>query len=318
MDAADAKPTSYTYGPVPSRRLGLSLGVDIVPAKICTLDCAYCQIGRTTQKSTVRRNFLDIEAVLRELADRLRAGLQADYITIGGSGEPTLHGRLGELIDGIRRLTRLRVAILTNGTLLYRPDVRADCAKADVVIPTLDAAEATVFEAVHRPAPGITIEKLVAGLEQFRREFRGAIWLEVFLVAGVNTGAAQIDQLKAVIARVRPDKIHLNTAIRPPAEPDVRAVPAERLDAIARQIGGPCEVIGTPPAPRREPHQNRTETDILSVLRRRPCSLDDLCTGLAVERRAVLDHLARLEAHGIVTSERRGDITYFQIRPAPL
>jgi wyosine [tRNA(Phe)-imidazoG37] synthetase (radical SAM superfamily) len=318
MDAADARPTSYTYGPVPSRRLGLSLGVDIVPPKICTLDCTYCQVGRTTRKSAVRQDFLDIEAVLQELKGKLQAGLQADYITIGGSGEPTLHRRLGELIDGIRRITRIRVAILTNGTLLYRPDVRADCAKADVVLPTLDAAEPAVFEAVQRPARGITIEKLVTGLEQFRREFRGAIWLEVFLVAGVNTGAAQIEQLKAVIARVRPDKVHLNTAVRPPAEPDVQAVPAERMEAIARQIGRHCEVIGAPPTGRREPHRNRTEADILSVLKRRPCSLEDLCAGLAVERRALQDHLARLQAQGVVTSERRGDIAYFQIRPDPL
>jgi wyosine [tRNA(Phe)-imidazoG37] synthetase (radical SAM superfamily) len=317
MDTAKAKPTSFTYGPVPSRRLGLSLGVDIVPAKICTLDCIYCQVGRTTRKSIVREDFVDIGVVLAELEGKLKAGLKADYITIGGSGEPTLNSRLGDLIDGIRRLTDIRVAILTNGTLLYRADVRAECAKADVVCPTLDAADAAVFETVHRPAPGITIEKLVSGLEQFRREFRGEIWLEVFLVAGVNTDAGQIEKIKDLIQRTRPDKVHLNTAVRPPAEPDVQAVPAEMLDAIARQIGGNCEVIGAPPAG-NERHEKRVQADIVSVLKRRPCSVEDLCTGLAMDRDEVLRHLTHIEDLGVITSERRGDITFFQIRAGTL
>ncbi len=314
MDVPERKQTSYTYGPVPSRRLGLSLGVDIVPAKICTLDCTYCQVGRTARKSLVRQDFIDIGAVLSELQVKIKAGLQADYITIGGSGEPTLNSRLGDLIDGIRRLTNIPVAILTNGTLLYREDVRAECAKADVVCPTLDAADTAVFEAIHRPTPGITIEKLVSGLEQFRREFRGKIWLEVFLVAGVNTDAAQIENVKALIRRIRPDKVHLNTAVRPPAEPDVRAVSAEMMDAIARQIGGNCEVIGAPPAGRERRYTKRVEADILSVLKRRPCSVQDICTGLAMEREEVLKLVTHLQDLGAIASEQRGDTTYFQIR----
>ena len=226
-----------------------------------------------------------------------------------------MNSRLGDLIDGIRRLTDIRVAILTNGTLLYRADVRAECAKADVVIPTLDAADEAVFEAVHRPAPDITIEKLVSGIEQFRQEFQGEIWLEVFLVAGVNTDAEQIEKLKELIRRTGPDKVHLNTAVRPPAEPDVRAVPAETLEAIARQIGGNCEVIGAPPSG-SERHEKRAEADIVSVLKRRPCSVEDICTGLAMDRSEVLKHLTHLQDTGVVTSERRGDITYFHM-PAP-
>jgi wyosine [tRNA(Phe)-imidazoG37] synthetase (radical SAM superfamily) len=313
MNTAKAEQISYTYGPVPSRRLGLSLGVDIVPAKICTLDCVYCQIGRTTRRSIVRQDFLDIDAVLAELAARLKAGLKADYITIGGSGEPTLNSRLGELVDGIRRLTDIRVAILTNGTLLYRADVRAECAKAEVVCPTLDAVDAAVFEAVHRPTRGITIEKLVSGLEEFRQEYSGQIWLEVFLVAGVNTEAEQIEKLKGLIRRIRPDKVHLNTAVRPPAEPDVQAMPAATLDAIARQIGGNCEVIGAPPVGVSDEHRQRAQADVVSVLKRRPCSVEDICTGLAMNRVEVLKHLTHLEGLGVVTSERRGDTTYFQI-----
>jgi wyosine [tRNA(Phe)-imidazoG37] synthetase (radical SAM superfamily) len=293
----------------------MSLGVDIVPPKICTLDCVYCQIGRTTQSSVTRGDFVDIEAVLAEIQGKLDAGLKADYITLGGSGEPTLNSRLGDLIDGIRRLTDIPVAILTNGTLLYRQDVRAECAKADMVAPSLDAGDAATFERVNRPNRDITIEKLVWGLEQFRKEYSGQIWLEVFLIAGVNTDAEQIELIKGLIERIRPDKVHLNTAVRPPADPDVRAVPRETLDRIARQIGGACEVIGEAPAGLSERHETRTEADIVSVLKRRPCSIEDICTGLGITRNEAVKYVARLQGTGIVTSEQRGKTTYFHIRP---
>jgi len=307
--------TSYTYGPVPSRRLGLSLGVDIVPPKICTLDCVYCQLGRTTKSSTMREDIVDIHAVLAEIEAKLKAGLKTDYITLGGSGEPTLNSRLGDLIDGIRRLTSVPVAILTNGTLLYRDDVRAECAKADVVAPSLDAGDAAVFEAVNRPNPDITIEKLVSGLERFRDEFRGQIWLEVFLIAGVNTDAGQIEKIKGLIQRIRPDRVHLNTAVRPPAEPDVLAVPREALDRIARRIGGHCEVIGEAPAGLAGRHETRAEADVISVLKRRPCTIQDICAGLGITRQEAAKYIGHLQGTGMVCSEQRGDVAYFHIRP---
>lgn len=315
MDARKNREAAYTYGPVPSRRLGLSLGVDIVPAKICTLDCVYCQLGKTTEKSTNRRDFVDIAAVLSELREKLQAGVTADYITVGGSGEPTLNCRLGDLIDGIRSCTDIPVAILTNGTLLYRADVRAECAKADVVVPSLDAGDAAVFEAVNRPAGDITIEKLVSGLEQFRREFQGEIWLEVFLVGDVNTDAEQIKKIRHLIQRIRPDKVHLNTAVRPPAERGVRPVPRETLDAIARQMGDRCEVIGEAPAGLSDRHEKRAEADIISMLKRRPCSIDDICTGLGMNRNEAVKHVTCLLESGVIRSEQQGGITYFYMRP---
>lgn len=307
--------TSFTYGPVPSRRLGMSLGVDIVPPKICTLDCVYCQLGRTTKSSITREDFVDIDAVLAEIKAKLDAGLRADYITLGGSGEPTLNSRLGDLIDGIRKLTDIPVAILTNGTLFYRQDVRSECAKADMVAPSLDAGDEATFEAVNRPNRDITIEKLVSGLEQFRKEYSGQIWLEVFLIAGVNTDAEQVELIKGLIERIRPDKVHLNTAVRPPAEPNVRAVPREVLDRIARQIGGVCEVIGEAPAGLSDRHEIRAEADVVSVLKRRPCTIEDICAGLGITRHEAAKHVGRLLEAGIVHSEQRGAVAYFHIRP---
>lgn len=315
MDVDQEKHGSYTYGPVPSRRLGLSLGVDVVPRKICTLDCIYCQLGRTTDKSTVRRDFVDLDALLSEVREKLKSGVRVDYITIGGSGEPTLNVQLGNIIDGIRAITDVPIAVLTNGTLFYREDVRAECAKADVVLPSLDAGDAATFAVINRPIRDITIEKLVSGLEQFRREFDGEIWLEVFLVAGINTDQGQIEKIKALIERIRPDKVHLNTAVRPPAEPNVEAVPRATLEAIAQQIGGNCEVIGAPPSGVIERHDKRAEANVVSVLKRRPCSLDDVCAGLGMNRNEAVKCLAHLQDLGVVTSEQRGDTTYFQIRP---
>ncbi len=233
----------YLYGPVPSRRLGLSLGVDIVSAKVCTLDCVYCQVGKTTEKTIERREFVAVEPVLAELKQRLAQGLKADFIAISGSGEPTLHSRLGEIIDGIKQITDIPLAVLTNGTLLYRQDVRADCAKADVVLPSLDAGDEQGFRKVNRPHKDISVGKLISGLCAFRNEFPGRIWLEVFLAEGLNTDTEQIAKIKDAVELIRPDKVQLNTAVRSTAEASVKRLDAGKLQAIAASLGANCEVV---------------------------------------------------------------------------
>jgi len=304
----------YLYGPVPSRRLGLSLGVDIVPLKICTLNCVYCQLGRTTQKSLERGDFVDIDAVLAELKERLAQGLQADFITISGSGEPTLNARLGELIDGIRAITDIPIAIITNGTLLYRQDVRADCAKADVVLPSLDAGDDQCFQRVNRPHKDISIEKLISGLCKFRQEFAGQIWLEVFFVEGLNNDAEQIAKIRDAIARIRPDKVQLNTAIRPAAEPGVRKLSAEKLQAIATGLGENCEVVADFSPSRHCPHLQNTAESVLSMLKRRPCSLDDICSGLGISGDDALEYVRRFQQLGVISTEERYGIVFFKAR----
>ena len=317
MSSKENKQHRYIYGPVPSRRLGLSLGIDIVPMKVCTLDCIYCQLGRTTEKSTVRREFVDIDAVIAEVKSRLAEGVRADYITIGGSGEPTLNSRLGDLIDGLHRVTDIPVAVLTNGTLFYREDVRAECAKADVVIPSLDAGDEAAFEAVNRPARDISIEKLVSGLSMFRDEFAGQIWLEVFIVPGVNTSPEQIAEMKELVARIRPDKVQLNTAVRPPAEKSVEPASYDTLAAIARQMGGHCEVIADVPAGCCDRQAAEVTADVLSMLKRRPCSVQDLCTGLGITAEEVTRQLNDLHSRGLIVAEPRGDTVYFRAQPKP-
>ncbi len=308
----------YIFGPVPSRRLGHSLGLDIVPAKVCSLDCIYCQVGRTTQKTIERKEYVPVQKVLDELNARIEKGLQADFITISGSGEPTLNSRLGFLIDEIKKITDIPVAILTNGTLLYRQDVRIDCAKADVVLPSLDAADEQTFAKINRPHPDISIEKWVAGLVQFRKEYAGQVWLEVFIVDGVNTGGAEIAAIKKAIERIGPDKVQLNTAVRPTAEPGVKRVSPAALLRIAHLIGPNCEVIADFPKKERPdkggqpPHKEGGQAeDLLSMLKRRPCSLEDICNGLGLEKNQASEYISRLQSRGLVCSEQRNGVMFF-------
>ena len=209
----------YLFGPVASRRLGRSLGVDIVPLKVCSQNCIYCQLGINADTTIDRREYVDIDEVLAELKSAVDDGLQADYITLTGSGEPTLNSRLGDIIDGIRKITEVPVAILTNANLFSDPQVRAACAKADVVSPSLDAGDAESFKKMNRPHESINFNTFVEGLCVFRQEYAGQIWLEVFFCQGVNTSDEQVEKMRAIIERIAPDRIQLNTSVRPTVDP---------------------------------------------------------------------------------------------------
>jgi wyosine [tRNA(Phe)-imidazoG37] synthetase (radical SAM superfamily) len=288
--------------------------VDIVPFKTCTLDCIYCQLGKTTRQTVQRKEYVPINDVLAELKRLLNAGLQADYITIGGSGEPTLHSGLGRLISGIKKLTSIPVAVLTNGTLFFLPDVRADCAAADVILPSLDAGDQQTFDKINRPHDQITFDRLVDGLCALRKEYLGQIWLEVFCIERFNTGNPQLAKLAEAIKRISPDKVHLNTAIRPTAEPGVEKAAPERLESIARRLGPNCEVI----ADFVSSHCAKVADDIpqtlLSMLKRRPCSLNDVCSALVLDAGDALRYLRGLENKGLVRSENKQGQTFFTAR----
>jgi len=311
-DEKVAEEKKYLYGPVPSRRLGLSLGVDIVPFKVCTLDCVYCQLGKTSEKTTERKEYVPAEAVLAELKETLAQGLQADFITISGSGEPTLNLRLGELIDGIKKITDIPVAVLTNGTLLYRQDVRADCAKANVVLPSLDAGDKQAFEEINRPHKDIIIENLISGLCVFRNEFARQIWLEVFLIEGLNTDAGQIAKIENAIKHIQPDKIQLNTAVRPTTHAGIKRVDTEKLEAIAAELGKKCEVVADFSQQRCAEHIESKAEDVLSMLKRRPCSLADICSGLGIGRNEALKYIGHLQRRGVISSEEKDGRIFFK------
>lgn len=316
----------HLYGPVPSRRLGLSCGIDIVPFKVCTLDCVYCQLGKTARTTTERKEYVPIEPVLAELKEALSEGLAADYITIAGSGEPTLNSRLGDLIDSIKKLTNIPVAILTNGTLLYRQDVRDDCSKADVVMPSLDAGDEQTFQRINRPNSVISIEKLISGQCEFRKVFSGRIWLEVFFVEGINTADEQIAQIKDAIELINPDKVHLNTAVRPTADLKITRLSAEKLQQIAGRLGPKSEVVAEfSPAcsgilseskiedvPGHHFVVNRKTQALLSMLKRRPCSLNDICSGLGIKHNEAIKSISNLQNRGIIQVEEKDGTVFFK------
>jgi wyosine [tRNA(Phe)-imidazoG37] synthetase (radical SAM superfamily) len=304
---------SFIYGPVPSRRLGRSLGVDIVPFKTCTLNCIYCQLGPTPQTTVARKKFVDSEKILSQLLERLKSTVEVDYITIAGSGEPTLNIELGKIIREIKKITKIPVALLTNGTLFFDRQVRAESSAADVVMPSLDAADQKTFEIINRPNVDISIEKLIAGLEAFRNEYVGRIWLEVFFVDGINTSPEHIKKFQDVIRIIRPDKVHINTVVRPPAEKNVLRVSDKSLSEIAAQIGPLAEIIACPQIPENIQAADVTDIDVLSMLERRPCTIEDISAGFSIKKEDAEKYVQYLINNKKIISEKQGAREFFRV-----
>jgi wyosine [tRNA(Phe)-imidazoG37] synthetase (radical SAM superfamily) len=308
------KEYTYLFGPVPSRRLGRSLGVDIVPMKTCTLDCVYCQLGKTSEKTLGKKSYVPIDEVLAELRSAVETGLNANYITISGSGEPTLNSDLGRLIDGIKKITDIPVAILTNGTLFTDPAVRSDCSKADLVLPSLDAGDEETFQKINRPHKNLSFYSIVEGLKTFREEFSGRIWLEVFLTEDFNTDIEQIEKIKTLIERLRPDKVQLNTVDRPTAERNIKPVSGEKLKQIAEQLGPNAEIVCATEQKEYNKIVGTKPETVLAMLKRRPCSLDDICSGLGLAPNEALKLISRLQLQGVIETERHEQKTFFKAK----
>jgi wyosine [tRNA(Phe)-imidazoG37] synthetase (radical SAM superfamily) len=303
----------YVYGPVPSRRLGFSLGIDVVPFKTCSFDCIYCQLGRTTFKTITRSGFVPVRDVVREIELALRGDLLFDYVTIAGSGEPTLYSEVGVLIEEIKRLTPKPVAVLTNSSLLWDPRVRGGVRKANLVIPSLDAGSDEVFRYINRPYLQLAFKDVTEGIVRFAGEFQGDIWLEVFLLSGVNTIRSEIDGINSIIDRSRPAKVQLNTVRRPPSESWAVPVADEVMRGFIPDFDGNVEVISDFCW---EPADNRFGSDsieIMNLLKRRPCSINDISSGLRLHRNAIIKDIDDLLAAGKIASRVIDGVIYYSI-----
>ncbi len=313
-----AETTNTIFGPVPSRRLGFSLGIDLVPYKVCSLDCVYCQIDHTTNKTLERREYVCIDTILNQLKTRLAEGVHADVISLTGSGEPTLNSGLGQLIDGIRMLTSIPITIITNSTLLNDPAVRAQCCKADIVLPSLDAVLPDPYTKVNRPHEKLEAEFLVEGLANFRHEFSGEIWLEVFLIEGLNTDTNHLLALKQAIDRITPDRVQLNTAVRPTADSGITRLSPERMLFIAGQLGPQCEIIADFSKAPSTAEETIGKEHILNLVNRHPCSMSDICACLGLSRCKAQSLVTALtDLCQVVFTQRDGTIYYSTPKSSP-
>jgi wyosine [tRNA(Phe)-imidazoG37] synthetase (radical SAM superfamily) len=292
--------------------LGRSLGIDPVPFKTCNLNCVYCQLGPTPSSRPTEAVYPPLSAVLEEVSGALASAQDLDYVTISGSGEPTLYGDLAALIRAIKARTQAPVAVVTNGTRLTSKTVREALYQADIVLPSLCAADNRTFNRVVRPPGGLSVEQVIAGLAIFRRHFIGPIWLEVMLVRGLNDGPEQLDHLRAAMEFILPDRVQLNTVVRPPAADGVQPVSPERLAEIAAYLGPRCEVIADfpekLPAGREASPSDRL---IFEAVKRRPMTLCDLAAALDVFPTVVVPYIARLMTAGTIQSRLyRGRLFY--------
>ena len=307
----------YVFGPVPSRRLGFSLGVDVIPAKRCTFDCIYCQIGKTTCLEMERRPYFDPGEVAREVIKGISEADRVDFVTFSGSGEPTLNSVLGPMIREVRGMTRVPVAVITNGSLLSDEAVRADLAEADVVLPSLDAASVKVFNRINRPHPLIGLDSIIAGLRAFRAVYAGQIWLEVMLMQGVNDDPEELARFKEIIDTLDVDKIQLNTVTRPPSEEVSGPVSMSALEEARGFFGDKCEIICS--FGKSVPHERGIidwEERVLEVLGRRAMNVEDIVRVTGAPLSKVKKRLRLLEGEGVVESYQFGGSLYYLKRPA--
>ena len=307
----------HLFGPVPSRRLGMSLGVDLIPHKICSLNCVYCECGSTTSHTLDRKEYVPVEEIYGELTDFFENQPDPEYITFSGAGEPTLHSHMGEVIDYIKRLKPgLPVAVLTNGTLFQFPEVRKELMQADLVLPSLDAATQSAFQKINRPVHNFRVDQYIMGLMDFCREFGGEIWMEVLILPGYNDDNENLSAIKEVLQKLNPHRIQLNTLDRPGTVKGLRAATNAELNGISKEWGLKQVEIIAPPEDRQKKKSYRTDIEsvILETISRRPCTLGDLEKILGMHINEINKYLGAMEETGKIETVEQDRGTFYQIR----
>lgn len=305
----------YLFGPVPSRRLGMSLGVDLVPKKVCSLDCIYCEVGRTTKLTTKRKEYILFDKVTSELNHYFANNPAPDYITFSGSGEPTLNSKIGDVLQFIKQKKyNIPVAVLTNGTLLYNKKVRSELLDANVVLPSLDAATESSFRIINRPTPQLTVKKYIRGLVDFRNEFSGQIWLEVFIIPGYNDNTKDLKALKKAFEEINPNFIQLNTLDRPGTFAGINVASHDDLTRIVDywDMDNVAIIAAAPSRKNIQSYRKDVESAILETISRRPCTINDLSQILGIHVNEVNKYLDVLEADRKVESIRQQRGVFYQ------
>ncbi|MCB9420476.1 MAG: radical SAM protein [Ardenticatenaceae bacterium] len=310
---------NYVFGPVPSRRLGQSLGIDTIPLKTCNWNCVYCQLGRTVPLTNERREYIPGDVILAQVKaalDTHQPG-EIDWITFVGSGEPTLHSGLGQLIRQVKVLSDLPVAVITNGALLYLPKVRDELAAADAVLPSLDAGSADLYRRLNRPHPEVTFERLIEGLVAFRHQYSGKLWLEIMLVRGLNDTLDSLREVAGLLERIQPDEVHINQPTRPPTETWVLPPDNEGLMRATAVLGKIARVV-SPASGRFDLSGGQSIPEaIINIITRHPMSRQQIEETLADwEAEAVAQALAELTASGQAQIVERLGTQFWSAAPA--
>lgn len=307
---------NHLFGPVPSRRLGMSLGVDLIPHKICSLNCVYCECGRTSKLTLERKEYVPVKDVFSELKDFFNNNPDPEYITFSGAGEPTLHSQIGEVLGFLKELRpQIPLAVLTNGSLLSDAEVREELMQADLVLPSLDAATDAAFRKINRPVRNLSVAQYIRGLIDFRKAFKGKIWLEILILPGYNDDRQNIDALKEAVLQIKPDRIQLNTLDRPGTVEDLRAASGEELQEIINYWKIENVEIIAPPQDRQDVKSYRTDVEsaIVETLSRRPCTLTDLEKILGLHINEINKYLGVLEETGVIETNKQERGSFYQL-----
>jgi wyosine [tRNA(Phe)-imidazoG37] synthetase (radical SAM superfamily) len=311
----------YLFGPVQSRRLGTSLGIDCITPKTCNLDCIYCECGATTHKTMVQKEYFPASAIKDELRTYLASSPKLDYITFGGCGEPTLNSKTGELIRFLKKeFPHYKTALLTNGTLLYLPEVRDAIMPFDCILPSLDAISEPVFNAINRPAPDLDVNKMIEGLVSFSKRYGKMLWIEVFIVPGINDSPDELGRFKEVLSRIiqgrkASTRVQLNSLDRPGTLDDVPIASAERLSEIAKTFFPlPVEIISRAAfSPSLCAIPKEAEETVLAALRRRPMTIEEIGAVGSITINHAFALIEQLSQKGVVTSRFVGDRRFYSV-----
>lgn len=310
------------YGPVPSRRFGLSLGIDIVPHKTCQFDCIYCQLGPTDHLSATTENFYTIEEIVADAKEALKDGPEPDVITLAGSGDPSLYASLSDLIDALKELSSAPVLYITNSSMLHIPEVAAAALKADIFAPSLDAGDEETFKQINCPHPDVTFDNVIKGLQSVTNAHPGEIRLEVMLLKGINDSEQSIRAIAQIVETLKVDRIDLNTPVRPPI-PERGAIPCdESVLELAKSIFGPkAHSIGNFEKKRDVPSSqgrsfNDMDKDVRETLLRRPCTQEDICASLRMSPEDTSNTIDRLLNAGLIYPRENEGRTYYHTTSA--
>ncbi|MFC1868625.1 radical SAM protein [Thermodesulfobacteriota bacterium] len=302
----------FIFGPVPSRRLGLSLGVDMIPLKTCTYDCLYCQVGKTSCQIIEPKPFAPIHEVIGELEKTLEKA-SPDSITLAGSGEPTIHSELDQLISLIKEMTDIRIALLTNGSLFWKEEIRERVLNVDILMPTLCTVFENTFRAIHRPHQGLNLPVIIKGLKELRLDYRGLIFLEVVLLSGFNDSERELEGLKRVIDEISPEKIQLNTVVRPPSDSRAISIDIERLEDIKMFFGEKAEIIAHAPLKKRGGKHDSRIAAIVEMSRRRPVTAVDIAGVLNINLKETVSLLKGLLLKGVIREQEHGGEVFYVV-----